>query len=265
MQKTLKLLIEKIENPVLKDTDLITWAAPIPSFGNIKNSSVATLGINPSNREYVDLSGNELTGYSRRFHTLNSLELTDWKQVKDSHLDLILESCNEYFNVNPYHGWFKALNDLISGTKTSFYNDLRPACHLDLIPYATFSKWTNLSLKQRNALLDHSGVSLGWLIAESSIKTLVLNGQSVINNFEKLSGITLAKEVIPTWSLKRKSSKDVLGISYKGIINTVAGVKLPSEVFVIGFNHNLQSSFGITSAVKSEITNWITKSTQERQ
>lgn|ERR1700688_2215103 len=62
-------------------TKMIPWACPIPSFGDLWRSRVATLGFNPSNREFVDEAGNELQGGSRRFPTLKSLSLGSWSEV----------------------------------------------------------------------------------------------------------------------------------------------------------------------------------------
>lgn len=67
-------LIENLDNPYLQTLSVIPWAAPIISFGDLSKSKIATLGLNPSNREFVDSSGNELLGFNRRFHTLQSLE-----------------------------------------------------------------------------------------------------------------------------------------------------------------------------------------------
>ena len=57
-------------------TDMIPWSCPVPAFGDLLNSFVATLGLNPSNREFVDEEGNELEGAARRLHTLRSLSLS---------------------------------------------------------------------------------------------------------------------------------------------------------------------------------------------
>src|SRR5207302_775531 len=116
---------------------VIPWSSPVPVFGNLETAKVATLGINPSNREFVDVSGNELDGNSRRFHTLRSLDIPTWTKAKDRHLQLINDSCSDYFQRNPYDAWFRKLDSIITGTNTSYYHSLSHACHLDLVPYAT--------------------------------------------------------------------------------------------------------------------------------
>ena len=143
-----------------------------------QRARVATLGLNPSNREFVDCAGNELDGASRRFHTLSSLGLDAWRDVQPRHLALIAESCRCYFAVNPYDTWFKRLDNLLLDLNVWYYSTLFSACHLDLVPFATAEKWTALSRAQRQTLLDGTGDVLGALLRDSEIQVLILNGSS---------------------------------------------------------------------------------------
>jgi hypothetical protein len=137
MYATLTTLIDRLDSSAVSATKVIRWGCPVPSFGDLSTARVATLGLNPSNREFVDGLGNELQGALRRFHTLRSLGLKSWSDVDARHLRLILESCRTYFLVNPYDRWFKRLDQIVSGTNVSYYSTSSGACHLDLIPYAT--------------------------------------------------------------------------------------------------------------------------------
>lgn len=262
MLPTLSELIDRMVDPGLSDSNVIHWGSPIPSFGDPLESKVATLGLNPSNREFVDTNGKELDRENRRFHTLRSLELDYWEDIEPHHLNLILDSCKNYFIRNPYDGWFKALDDLISGTRTSYYDSSLHACHLDLIPYATACKWTELTKYQRSALLETVGDILGLLLKKSSVRLLVLNGRTVVENFEQLAGIRLDKMAMPKWTLPRRSSSGVMGYAYQGSVGSLAGIKLKKTITVLGFNHNIQSSFGVTNQVKNAIRNWITHSAE---
>ena len=58
-------LIAKLDGPDIAETGIIPWAAPIPVFGDLCTSRVATVGLNPSNREFVDEDGIELTRIMR--------------------------------------------------------------------------------------------------------------------------------------------------------------------------------------------------------
>src|SRR3712207_6258313 len=86
MYTTLTTLIDRLDSSAILGTNVIGWGCPVPSFGDLSSSKVATLGLNPSNREFVDEAGNELEGPSRRFHTLTSLGLRSWSEVDARHL-----------------------------------------------------------------------------------------------------------------------------------------------------------------------------------
>jgi hypothetical protein len=263
MYSTLITLIDRLDSSAVAGADVIRWGCPVPSFGNISNSRVATLGINPSNREFVDESGNELQGTSRRFHTLNSLGLRSWDEVDVRHLHMILESCRTYFYRNPYNIWFNKLDQIISGTNTSFYDSNNEACHLDLIPFATVHKWTELTSRKRSFLLSVAGDTLGTLLRDSQIQILILNGMSVVQQFQEIAGVCLDRQEMPIWSLPRRSKPDVIGIAFKGLVDTISGIMLERKIMVIGFNHNLQSSFGVSTDIIRAIYGWVAQVSKE--
>lgn len=259
MHTTLTTLIDRLDSPAISGTDVIRWGCPVPSFGDLAISKVATLGLNPSNREFMDESGNELEGDLRRFHTLNSLGLKSWAEVDARHLTMILESCRSYFHGNPYDTWFKRLDQVVNAANASFYDVDCSACHLDLIPYATSRKWTELSPSQRSSLLQVTADTLGLLLRDSPVRILLLNGQSVVSKFQEIAGITLEREEMPRWTLPREQKPEVAGFSYVGTVTTISGIALGHEVLVLGYNHNLQSSFGVTKGVIQAIREWISK------
>jgi hypothetical protein len=260
MNDTLAKLVERLDDRVLLTAGVIPWSCPIPSFGDFELSSIATLGLNPSNREFVDENGRELVGDERRFQTLRSLGLRRWSAASGSHLSKIADSCKSYFAAKPYDTWFRRLDYLLTGAEASYYGMLGGACHLDLIPYATAAKWGELSSKQRAILLDCSGDSLGMLLRDSAVQIIVLNGRSVVDLFEAVTCVRLETQRMATWSLPRKSSPRVAGIAYSGVVSSISGVPLGREIRVLGFNHNIQSSFGVTTVVTNAIRQWLTDS-----
>lgn len=260
-QTTLTNLINQMDSPEISGTDVIEWACPLPSFGDLSTSRVATLGLNPSNQEFEEKSGVELQGTSRRFPTLNSLGLQRWPEIDTQRLCLILESCRRYFLDNPYNKWFRPLNQVVLGTNTSFYDASRSACHLDLVPYATSHKWTELTNGQRSSLLNIAPKTLGLLLRDSPVRILILNGQSVVNQFERTAGISLERLDMPQWSLPRHSKPAVRGFAFTGVVHAMAGVTLDRPISVLGFNHNLQNSFGVTTKVVNSIRDWIADNT----
>lgn len=263
MYSALTTLLDRLDSADTQRAAVIRWGSPVPSFGDLTKSEVATLGLNPSNKEFVDNSGNELSGSERRFHTLKSLGLEAWREADVRHIALILNSCKEYFLRNPYDRWFKKLDVVVAGSGASFYNSHSSACHLDLIPYATECKWTELSSQQKRWLNAIASDSLGLLLRDSPVRLLILNGQSVITAFEEISNIKLESEEQQAWSLPRHNGKDVRGVSYVGAADELGGINLGRTVRILGFNHNIQSSFGVTNCVIQEIYQWIRKESQE--
>ncbi|HIC6918994.1 TPA: hypothetical protein ACW5LO_004928, partial [Salmonella enterica subsp. enterica] len=85
---TIKTLIEYLDDENLRQSGIISYASPIPAFGSLSRAKIATLGLNPSNNEFLDLNGKELDGQQRRFHTLNSLSLNKWSNIDNKSLNL---------------------------------------------------------------------------------------------------------------------------------------------------------------------------------
>ena len=257
MQNLLIQLLDRLDSRALNGTDIIRWSCPVPAFGDIANAQVATLGINPSNREFQDSSGAELTGSKQRLPTLRSLGLGAWADADFLHLRKIIASCSSYFMYNPYDTWFRVLDNVVQGANASYYSPACSACHVDLVPYATKCKWTELSSDQKQRLLEVNADTLGFLLRDSPIRALILNGRAVVSQFEALIGSCMESTSMPSWSLPRKGGPDVTGISYKTFVTEIAGVELDRPICVLGFNHNLQSSFGVTNHAIGEIRHWI--------
>ena len=263
MHATLATLIDRLDQPALVNAEVIQWGSPVPCFGDPADARVATLGLNPSNREFVDEAGRELEGVSRRFHTLSSLGLRRWSDADARHLRLILDSCHAYFWGNPYDRWFKRLDQIVAGAGASFYDADCRACHLDLIPYATGRKWTSLNSRQRSSLLSIASDTLASLLDESEIRVLILNGRSVVERFQTVTGICMEREQMLAWSLPRERKPSVMGLAYRALVDTLSGVKLARKLLVLGYNHNVQSSYGVTNSAIKAIGEWIARAVKE--
>lgn len=263
MHSTLATLIDRLDRPAVAGASVIPWAAPVPVFGDLSRSRVATLGLNPSNREFVDESGTELPESDRRFHTLRTLGLGSWSEAEDRHLDMIMESCRDYFRNNPYDKWFKRLDKVVAGAKASYYSPSSKACHLDLVPYATTCKWSGLRPEQKRSMETVASNALGLLLRESPLRILILNGEAVVRGFQKVAGTRLAVQEMPSWSLQRQPGRDVMGLAYKGLTENVSGIDLGRKILVLGFNHNIQGSFGVTNKVIDAIRDWIAQATEQ--
>lgn len=257
MISVLRQLLDRLSSSDLAATAIIRWGAPVPSFGDASKARVATLGLNPSNREFVDERGRELDGSRRRFHTLRSLGVAQWSAASQEHMQLILESCRDYFSRNPYDIWFKRLDRVLEATRASYYHPGFSACHLDLVPYATSCKWTMLDREERDVLVNAGTDILASVLRDSAVQLLVLNGSAVVRTFQKVSGLALQECVMDAWSLPRRNRDGVPGIAYWGTITQLRDVRLRRRIAVLGYNHNIQSSFGVSNEVICAIGSWI--------
>lgn len=251
LHNVVKEMIESLASGTLSDAEVIPWASPVPVFGNL-DSSVATLGLNPSRREIVDGNGVQLRGNDRRLHTLESLDISSWSEANERHHRLIFDACRSYFSNNPYRTWFRPLDKVVSGADASYYNLSRSACHLDLVPFATKNSWRSLG-RHQSRLIEASDDALGKILRESSVRVLILNGGGVVGKFKSAIDSTLTKAPVDAWTLEwgRK------GYSYRGGIRTVCGIDLSLQVIVLGFTHNIQGTPGISDEHVCSIRDWI--------
>jgi len=234
----------------------IPSASPVLAFGDPLNSRVATLGLNPSNLEFMDQSGEELSAPYHRFESLNTLQARDWGAVSTKDVRLVWQRCEVYFQRYPYNQWFKQLERILVDTGTSYYATLGDrACHLDLVPFATAKKWSELKSTVRTQLIELGTPSLVKVLVASDIRVLILNGSTVVKEFCRLiPNQSLETKLMPSWSLQ---GGRVPGTAYIGRISRIGQSELGRELLVLGFNHNIQSTFGVTTEVKSQIAKWV--------
>lgn len=265
MNDPLRLIVDlcrRISTKKLNESGVIQWASPVPSFGTYEAATLATVGLNPSNREFVGVDGKELKGPQRRFETLSSLGIPSWEYVDADAANKLKYFCDNYFSINPYGQWFRVLEQLISETRKSYYFG-GSACHLDLVPYATYEKWGKITAKEKSFLIGSSSDSLGIILNQSNIRTLVLNGAAVIDGMESMSDLTMERSEMEGWALSRGGAGLVKGYGYVGELKKLNGITMDRRVNVLGFNHNIQSSFGVTSAVRLNIQKWLARKVLE--
>lgn len=257
IQEILDKLIKRLDRQSLQLSSVIRWASPVPVFGNPTTARVATVGINPSNKEFVDDKGAELEGFERRFHTLRSLGISKWGEARPGHLQALEHGILSYFSHCPYVTWFSQLDTLTKFAGHSYFGSHPTLCHVDLVPYATSCKWTSLDGSSRRYLIDSSVSTLFDVINNSRIEILVVNGSSVIRALEAFCGIRFERIPKPEWALRRRSSLDVPGWAVEGDLHAIGECDLDRSVKILGYNHNLQSSFGVTREVRESIGRWL--------
>jgi hypothetical protein len=257
VQREIARLVGVFESNDIDGYGIIDWSCPVPYFGHLETAKLATVGINPSNREFVTANGTELNDADRRLPTLTSLGLHRWSEADDAAIEGILSACSTYFEGNPYDGWFRSLQRLMDSTGRSYYSPVSDACHLDLVPWATSTKWGQMLPASRRHLVSLAAGALGELIKDSSLLMLVLNGREVVRQFQLLTECRLSQMSMPAWDLPRHSGSPVRGIAYSGWVDRIGPTALGRQVRVVGWNHNVQSSFGVTSRVRADLRSWL--------
>jgi hypothetical protein len=162
---------------------VVSGSTPVVAFGDPVAATVATLGINPSSREFLDDSGGLLTGSRRRLATLTSLGVERHEDLNHHHGEIIVEACASYFERRPYRRWFDPLDRLLRGALGVSYYD-RTACHLDLVQWATDPLWSRLAAGIRSALLRQDAAFLRRQLGQPDLGVVIVNGRAVMEQVE---------------------------------------------------------------------------------
>jgi hypothetical protein len=228
----------RIRRPIPGDSHIVPGSTPVVSFGDARSASVATLGLNPSRIEFLDSNGQELVGSSRRLATHRSLGTSDLANADHALVAQVLDDCNSYFDRQPYREWFDQLDLILQACGVSYYGG--SACHLDLVQWATDPTWARLRpATVRNRLLEADASFLVEQLSNEKIRLLLVNGMEVVRNLRRTMGASF-DELDP-----------IVGLAYQN--TRLFGGTILDRVRVIAWNTNLQSSFGVTTALRAGI------------
>lgn len=186
---------EKIEQRVLTappSKSVISGSTPVISFGDFTTAKIATLGINPSSKEF--LSGkNFLKKGKKRLADYESLGISKKELISKEHVEAIWLGCKNYFSAsaNPYMTWFGQLDQIIGHAGFSYLDG--SACHLDLVQWATNPVWGNLSKREQGGLLAADLDFFLWQSEMPNIQLRLLNGRTAINSFIEFTEFKLHK------------------------------------------------------------------------
>jgi hypothetical protein len=183
--------------------------------------------------EFLAHNGTELTGPESRLESLDSVGEPDLRAASANTVDRIVAACNNYFLRRPYRRWFDPLEVILKRLQVSYYD--RSACHLDLVQWATDPVWRKLSQPIRKQLLQNDIPFLRRQLLEVNLKLLLLNGSGVANAYGTLFQVHLNESKIPNTRITVYDGRDARGLR------------------VIGWNINLQSSWGVTNVEKEII------------
>lgn len=220
--------LKRVKNAVTGE-----YSIPVFSFGDPTNALIATISINPSDKEFLNRQGNPL-------HLLNARFTHPWvspgaapKPNLTSLVNAIQSDCNNYFKRNTYYkSWFNPMQQLLThpNTKTkglSYFNG--SVCHLDLSPWASKPVWRRLTAAEQQAhitngtpiLLDQLGFSGGCIHQSersSNIHTILLNGKTTVNTVLHALSPGLKPKFVPVPGISglKIATGSVLGINYVG-------------------------------------------------
>jgi|GEM_PF-385210 hypothetical protein len=225
---------KRIRTPPPSVCRVLPGSTPVVAFGDPRHSTVATLGLNPSKREFV-MNDRELDGSRRRFETLQSLGLECLDNAPDEAVARVWRRCSGYFHGNPYF-WFKQLEEMLASVSSSYFGDT--ACHLDLSHWATDPIWNELTPEERKRLVADDEEFLRVQLRAEPIRQLLLNGRAVVNAFQSVLGGRLEQQ--PPAVADGTATTRLYSGSYEGI---------PA----IGWSTNLQSSRGVTKLLRQKL------------
>jgi hypothetical protein len=207
---------------------VVAGSTPVVAFGNVLTATVATLGWNPSKLEFLDHSGNELLEDARRLETLASIGESDLVEAPAEAIRRVFRGCNDYFLRRPYKNWFNKLERILKHLDVSYYDG--SACHLDFIQWATDPVWSKLPRDDQARLIKSDLPFLRRQLSQEKIRILLLNGRGIVRAYLKGFGGELDESTISgSPRVRLFTGRDSRGIK------------------VIGWNINLQSSFGVSN------------------
>lgn len=166
----------------------VPGSLPVVAFGDMVSATVATVGLNPSDKEYLDRAGLELTGLKRRFETLGSLGATQRQSLSLGQCEVALERMRCYFQPSkPIYSWFRSLDRVLQGYGVHY--SAGEATHLDLVQEATYPTWSALEKQYAQSAHELRSTDLPFLheqICRSGYEVIICNGRSVFDQVLRL-------------------------------------------------------------------------------
>ncbi len=190
---TLTALYQRLRRPPRVHS--VAGSLPILFFGDLFSAQIATVGINPSDQEYLDGKGNELDGAARRFETLSSLHASSRQTLTNAQCAQAIATMRSYFAQPPTNSaqtstvyrWFRSLERVLEGMGLSYSKG--QVAHLDLVQEATTPTWSALVRSHRSeadSLLADDLPFLQWQIATFRLHAVICNGMTV---FRRVCGL----------------------------------------------------------------------------
>ncbi len=239
-------MAERIRRPYPTGCSVLEGSTPVVSFGDVRTATVATLGLNPSDAEFLD-KGQWLIGDRQRFETLQSLGLSRPEDADDDQVKAVLAASFDYFNRNPYWRWFSRLESVLNQALGVSYLD-GSAVHLDLVQWATRPVWAKIpQVNARGELIEADREFLRQQLATENIDLVLMNGRTVMREVQRM-GVILERHT----SLGHGGRRDEM------LIGTA------SKTVFVGWNKVFPAG-GISTGQRAQIINELSLIRAEQQ
>lgn len=191
-----RLLIDRIRRRQPDGLAIVPGSIPVTSFGDPRSARVASVGINPSVNEFC--SGKQgkplLESHKKRFVDRATLAIGEHDHLTEEQALRVADSCDRYFDVNPYWSWFSPMQTYVMDPLGVSYKD-RTAVHLDLVQWATDPVWSLITdASVQNRLVDDDLPFLSALITQGGYDLIVLNGRTVVETFRRFGMFEIEHE-----------------------------------------------------------------------
>jgi hypothetical protein len=163
-------------------------------FGDLFKADVASVGLNPSDQEYLARSGALLTGSGQRFATIHSLQAENRSSLSDDQCAEAVRWMRNYYRPGKpvYSSWFSSLGRVIEGFGASFRDGT--SAHLDLVQESTCPIWSKLNGVERDELLRQDLPFVAWEIRAFPLRAVLCNGKRVGAELQRQLGVSVKEE-----------------------------------------------------------------------
>ncbi|HEY7780502.1 MAG TPA: hypothetical protein VIC85_09860 [Ktedonobacterales bacterium] len=193
-------LYQRLRRPPTAHT--VAGALPVLFFGDLFTAEIATVGLNPSDHEYVDQRGIELTGGQRRFETLTSLGAASRMTLTDDQCARAIETMRSYYQREErVYSWFRGLFRVIEAMGYTYRAG--QVAHLEVVQEATRPAWAELERMaplETKTLFAADREFLRWQLRNFAPRAVVCNGRTV---FDEVRGIVERGRIVNSGELAR--------------------------------------------------------------
>jgi hypothetical protein len=218
----------------------VSGSLPVLFFGDLLSARISTVGLNPSDHEYVDQEGRELSGPERRFETLGSLGAASRAALTLDHCEHAIQTMRTYYQRDDrVYGWFRGLYRVVEAAGYSY--QAGEVAHLELVQEATRPPWAaleRLAPAETKMLFVADRSFLRWQLDTFPLRAVLCNGRTV---YDEVSLLVERGRTVSSGELARLTW-------YVGV-GRVAG----REIGLAGWNLPLVRATGLGMAGEQEL------------